>query len=80
MKVPASIFSREFKHAFNSNKYMDYTKRVQDSHTHLNFYSHWDLKMGRFMFTFAATFFALVFYHDPGYIHETVFYLNRLVI
>ncbi len=30
------------------------------------------------MFTFAVTMFALVFYHDPGYIHETVILFNQI--
>ena len=79
-KIP-SIFSREFKRTFNANKYMDYCQRVPQSHTHLAFYSYWDLKFGRTIFTFGFVCFALTMYHDPGYIHETVLlFINRVVI
>lgn len=74
MKSP-SIFCREFKKTFNANKYMDYTKRVSDSHLHLNFYSYWDMRFGRAIFTFAFVAYALTMYHDPGYFHETVYFL-----
>ncbi len=71
MKVP-SIFCREFKRTFNANKYMNYTLRVPESHTHLPFYSKQDLLMGRCVFTLAFVAFALTMYHDPSYFHETV--------
>ncbi len=72
-KVP-SIFCREFKRTFNANKYMDYMQRVPESHTHLAFYSKYDLQMGRFAFTCAFVGFVLTMYHDPSYFHETVIF------
>jgi len=71
LMAKVSIFSREFKRTFNANKYMNYTDRTQNAHTHLPFYSKKDMFFGRTVFTLAFSALALTMYHDPGYIHET---------
>ena len=62
MKKTPSIFCKEFKRTFNANKYMNYTARPADAHMHLSFYSYYDMKFGRFIFTFACVAYALTMY------------------
>jgi hypothetical protein len=73
-----SMFSREFRKTFNTNKYGTLTRRVDEMYSHQPHFSVMNTKWGRGIFTVFFGCCCLVAYVDSGYFHEMIGHLEYL--
>ncbi|KAL4450005.1 hypothetical protein ABPG74_015124 [Tetrahymena malaccensis] len=77
LRKGTSIFSRQFKKAFNDAKYQNLTAPHGETYSHLGWISNVDLRLGRAIFTFGMVGIAFCIYLEPSYFHETFGHMSQ---